>query len=86
MGSPDHRGEIADQENRRVPQILKMLQLAQHHGVAQMNIGRRGIHAQLHAQWLARRDRLFELRLQLILANDFRGAFRRYTRTVPEPA
>ena len=54
--------------------VLKMFQLAQHHGVAQMNIGRGGVHAELHAQGLAGLRRFFELRFQLVFANDFRGA------------
>ena len=39
--------------------VLKMLQLAQHHGVAQMNIRRRGIHAEIHAQRLSGLSRDF---------------------------
>ncbi len=57
-------------------QVLKVFQLAQHDRVAQMNIRRGGIDAELHAQRLAGRDGFFELRLQLILANDFGDALR----------
>ena len=71
-GIADHRGEIADQENGGVAQILKMLQLAQHDGVAEMNIGRRGIHAEIRAQRLTGFRGLLELCLQVFVANDFR--------------
>ena len=74
-GIADHRGEIPDQENRRVPFVLKMLQLPQHHGVAQVQVRGRGVDAQLHAQRLAGRSRAFQLGAQLFLANNFRGAF-----------
>ena len=74
-GIADHRRKIADQENCRVAHILKMLQLAQHHGVTQMNIRRRGIHAEIRAQRLSRLGRLLELRPKLALGNNFRRAF-----------
>ncbi len=52
-GIADHRGEIADQENRGVAHFLKMFQLAQHDGVAEVQIRRGGIDAELDAQRLA---------------------------------
>ena len=51
-GIANHSGEIANQEHRGVPQVLKMLQFAQHHGVAEVKIRSRGIHAEIHAQRL----------------------------------
>ena len=51
-----------------------MLQLAQHDGMAQMQIGSGRIHAQLHAQRFARLERPFQLGAQFGLADDFRGA------------
>ena len=51
-----------------------MFQLAQHDGVAEVQVGRRGVHAQLHAQRLAGFQRSFELRAQILFANDFRRA------------
>ena len=68
----DHPGEVADQEDHRVAQILKVLKLPQHHGVAQMQIRRSRIHAKLHTQRFARGPRLFELRAQIGLADNFR--------------
>ena len=46
-GIADHAGEIANQKNYGVAEILKMLELAEQHGVAEMQIGRGGIDAQL---------------------------------------
>ena len=70
----DHAGEIANQKDGRVPQILKMFELAQHNRVAEMQVGSGRVHAQLHAQRLARSPRLLQLGAQFGLANDFRGA------------
>ena len=46
----DHAGAIADQKNNRVAQVLKVFHLAQQHGVAQVQIGRRRIEAGFHTQ------------------------------------
>ena len=55
--------------------VLEMLQLAQDNGVAQVNIGRGGIDAEIDAQRLAGLRGLLELGAQILFANDFRGAF-----------
>ena len=55
--------------------VLKMLEFAQHNGVAEMQIGRGGINAELDAQWFARGAGTFELRPEFLFANDFGGAF-----------
>ena len=52
-----------------------MLQLPQHHGVAQVQVRGRGVHAQFHAQGLAGRSRALQLGAQLLFANNFGGAF-----------
>ena len=57
----DHAGEVADQKNDGVAEVLKMFELAQEHGVAEMEVGRGGIEARLYAQRLARGARFFEL-------------------------
>ena len=46
----DHAGEITDQENDGMAEILKMFQLAQKDGVAEMQVGCGGIEASLDAQ------------------------------------
>jgi len=53
-GIANHSREIADQENCRVPEVLKVFQLAQHHRVAEMQVGGGGIHAEFHSQGLPR--------------------------------
>ena len=53
-GIADHGREIADQKNRGVALVLKVLELAQHDGVAQVQVRRGGIDAELDAQRLAR--------------------------------
>ena len=50
----DQRSEIADEKNHRMPQLLKVPQLAHQHGVPQVQVGSSGIKARLHAQRLAR--------------------------------
>src|SRR6266446_9738772 len=66
----DHSGEIPDQKNDRVSEILKMFQLAQQHRVPQMQIGRGRIKARLHSQRLARSERAFELGAQFGFLDD----------------
>ncbi|KAG1531498.1 hypothetical protein G6F50_016662 [Rhizopus delemar] len=46
----DHPGEVADQEDDLVAEVLQLAHLVQHHGVAQMDIRRGGIQPQLDAQ------------------------------------
>ena len=52
-----------------------MLELAQQHGVAEMQVGRSGIKAGFDAQRLAGGARLLQLGAQLRLFDDFRRAF-----------
>ena len=70
----DHSGEVADQKNRSVAEILKMFQLAQHDGVPKVQVGSGRVHAELHAQRFARGARLLQLGAQFGLADDFRRA------------
>jgi len=76
-GIADHGGKIPNQENRGVAQILKLFQFAQHHRVAQVNIRRGRVHAEIHAQRLIFLKRIEQLVLQLLFTDDFRGAFGR---------
>jgi hypothetical protein len=71
----DHAGEVADEKNGNVAQFLESTQLADHNGVAQVNIGSGGIGSEFHAQWLAGGRRFLELRAQFRFANDLNGAF-----------
>ena len=52
-GVADHGRKIADQENGGVAHVLEMFQLAQDHGVAEVNVGSGGIDAEIDAQRLA---------------------------------
>ena len=71
----DQAGEIADQENHRVAEILKMFELADQNGVAQVDVRRGGIEARLHAQRLAGFLRALELGAQFFDANGLFRAF-----------
>ena len=73
-GIANHAGEVANQKDDGVAEILKMLELAQQHGVAEMEIGRSGIKAGFHSQRLAGSERFFQLGAKLGLFHDFRGA------------
>ncbi len=44
------RGVVADDQHHQVPGVLELAQLAQHHSVAEVDVGRRGVDAELHAQ------------------------------------
>ena len=74
VGSPIKPGHIADQKDDGVAQILKVFHLAQKHGVAQVQIGRGGIEARLHAQRTAGLGGFREARLQVLFADDLREA------------
>ena len=70
----DQRREIANQKNHRVPELLKMPQLAHQHGVAQVQVGRRGVKARLHAQRPPAFAALFKALAQIGYADDLRRA------------
>ena len=55
----DPRGEVADDQDDRVPGVLELAQLLQHDHVAEVDVGRRRVDAELHPQRpaLARRPR-----------------------------
>ena len=56
VGSPtcprvaDRRGEVADDQHRRVPGVLELPQLAQHDREAQVDVGRGRVDAELHPE------------------------------------
>ena len=50
----DQRREIADQKNHLVAQILQLPHLVEHHRVADVNVGCRGVQTQLDTQGFAR--------------------------------
>jgi hypothetical protein len=66
----DHSGEITDDQNRLVTQVLKLSQFSQNNTVAKMNVGGGWIDPQFYAERAPER----EFRAQFILADDLRGA------------
>ena len=75
VGIANHAGEIADQEDDGVAEVLKMFELAQEHGVAEMKIGRGGIEAGFDPQRFAGGERLLQLGAKLGLLHNFSRAF-----------
>ena len=49
-GVPHARGVVADDQDHRVAAVLKLPQLAQHDGVAEVDVGRGRVDAELHPQ------------------------------------
>ena len=66
----DHSGEIADDENRLVTEILKLPQFSQNNRVPKMNIGCRRIDPEFDPQRPAER----EFFAQFVFADDLRRA------------
>src|ERR1700722_14165177 len=54
-----------------MPHILKLLELAEHHGVAQVNVRRGGIHSEIYTQRFLLFRGLLELGFEFILPDDF---------------
>src|SRR5579884_2035731 len=71
----NHPGEIADEKNNHVAEVLKMLQLSQQDGVSQMQVRRSWIESGFHAQRRFGLTRERELVPQLFLANDLDSPF-----------
>jgi hypothetical protein len=46
----DHPGEVADDDDDLVAQLLEVAQLLQHHGVAEVQVGRRRVEPELDLQ------------------------------------
>ena len=74
VGSPIMPVKSPIRKDDGVAEILKVFELAQQHGVAEMEIGRGGIEAGFHPQRLAGGERLLQLGAQLGLLHNFRGA------------
>ena len=74
-GVADEGGEVADEKDDSVAELLKMAQLAHEDGVAQVQVGRGGVKAGLDAQRAAGFAALFEALAQVADADDLRCAF-----------
>ena len=56
-------------------EILKMLELAEHNSMAEVQVRRSGVHAEFHPQRFAGRAGFLQLRAQFALANYFGTTF-----------
>ena len=74
-GIADESGAVADEKDDGVAEILEVLELADKHGVAQVQVGRGGIKAGFDAQRLAALEGFFEALAQIALTNDFDRTF-----------
>ena len=70
-GIADEAGEVADEEDDGVAHVLKVLELAHEHGVAEVEVGGGGIESGFHAHGLAGGERFLDALAQVALANDF---------------
>src|SRR5438132_6183705 len=68
----DHAGEIADDENHPMAELLEVLHLPDHHGVTEVKVGRGGIEADFDSERLAAR----ELRPKVLAIDEIDGTFR----------
>ncbi len=66
-GVADHAGEVADQEDDLVAQLLELTQLVDQHRVPQVQVGRGWVEARLDAQRLAALELLHQFRLDQYL-------------------
>ncbi len=73
-GIPDHAGEITDQENDLMAQILEGFQFLKKHGMAQVKVSRRRVKTGLDTQRGPPFGRFSELCLQLRRLNDLHCA------------
>ena len=70
-GVADHPGEVADQEDHLVAQVLELPHLVEQHGVADVQVRRGRVEAGLDAQ---RAARLAGGRVQFLALEDLVGA------------
>ncbi len=67
VGVADHRRELADQQDRLVPEVLELPHLREQDRVTDVEVGPRRIEARFDAQGLAALSRLLETELELAL-------------------
>src|SRR5260221_5105963 len=71
-GVANHPGEIPDEKNHRVAQVLEMLELANEHCVPHVKIRRRGIKARLHSHRFAGLEGILQALAQLAIMDELR--------------
>jgi hypothetical protein len=70
----DHAGEIADQEDDAMPELLEVVHLADHHRVAQVEVGRRRIEADLDGERTSLAPGRDHARLEILRPDDVDAA------------
>ena len=70
----DHAGEVADQKDDGMAQVLELAHFVQHHGVADVDIWRGGVQAELDAQRRAAGLGLLQFLDPVSLRNEFFAA------------
>ncbi len=75
-GIADERGEVADQEDHAMAELLEVPHLAQQDGVPEVEVGSRGVEAGLDGERLAGARRALELGAQLRLVDQVDRAAR----------
>jgi hypothetical protein len=79
----DHRREVADQENYLMPQVLQLAHLVQHHRMAEVDVRRGRVQAELDAQRLPGRLRARQLLQPVGLGQQLVAAAARHRQRVP---
>src|SRR5208282_5477056 len=70
----DERGRVADEENHRMPELLKVPQLAHQYRVPQVQVGRSWVKSGLYAQRPSRLAAFFQALPQVAHADNLRRA------------
>src|SRR5206468_3724625 len=71
---PDHAGEVADDDDDLVAEILEIAQLLEHHGVSKVEVRSGRVEPQLDLEGASRAKRTLELGPQLRLYLDGGGS------------
>ncbi len=74
-GIADQAGEISDQKDNGVPQVLEVLHLADQDGMSQVDVGGGGIKAGLDQQGFSRFGGAGDLFLEILFADDLQRPF-----------
>ena len=74
----NHAGEVPNQKNHRMAQVLQLAHLVEHHGVPQVDVRGCGVQAKLDAQRFASSLRTCQLFDPLFLRNQLVAAPQRY--------
>ena len=70
----DQRGEVTDQKDHLMPQVLQLAHFVEHHGVTHVDVGRGGVKPQFDAQGRAAGMRTLQLFNPFVLGQQFFAA------------